>query len=159
MQQPSQQLSPQPSVSAPPIVLSLTSEQQALFKRTLELRKIRDVAEVLIVEDQPFSSSLLSSMLQRNYKVHVANNAQVAWELYANNAPDIVMLDIELPDMDGHNFAQHIRAIDPKPYIIMVTGNHSKHDVLKARDNNVRGYVVKPYSKQKILDALQNFQR
>ncbi len=134
-------------------------EQLALFRISKVARQHRELPEILIVEDQPFSSKLLKSMLDQEYVTHVAASAGQAWMLYATHAPEICLLDIELPDMSGHNLAKIIRSIDPEAHIIMVTANNFLEDVTRAKENGAKGFIIKPYSKQKILDAVHKFKR
>ncbi len=119
----------------------------------------RKIIEILIVEDQVFSQKLLIATLSRKYKCHVAKNASEALVLYAMHAPDIVFLDIDLPDMNGHMLANLFGKVDKDAYIVMVTGNHYAADIEKAKKNKVKGFIVKPYNKQKILDAINKFCR
>ncbi len=136
-----------------------TVEQLAQFALAAKQRPLRKRTEILMVEDQAFSRKLLGSMLERDYTVHAAEDALGGFTAHLAHAPDIVLLDIELPDMGGHELAATIRRYDPAAYIVMVTGNSFAADVAKARDNGVKGFVVKPYSKHKIYEAIEAFQR
>ena len=69
------------------------------------------------------------------------------------------MLDIELPDLSGHALATLFRQTDPDGFISMVTSNNYLKDVEQARENNVQGFVVKPYTKQKILDVVAQYSK
>ena len=82
-----------------------------------------------------------------------------ALNLYLEYAPDIVFLDIELPDISGHQFASAIRKIDPGAFIVMLTRNNYMGDVTRAKEAGVKGFIVKPDIKQKIFDSIQLFQR
>jgi two-component system chemotaxis response regulator CheY len=137
--------------------LELTPAQIALFSAAARERKQRLSPEVLIVEDQSFSTKLLRGMLERSHKIHTAANAEDALELYLAHAPDIIFLDIELPGVSGHQLAAIIHKLDAQAFIIMVTGNNHADDVVRAKQNGARGFIVKPYSKQKILEAIQKF--
>ncbi len=114
---------------------------------------------ILIVEDQDFSRKLLYDLLARQfiYTCHAAKNAIEAIDLYAIHAPDIVFLDIILPDYSGHELATLIKTHDPKSYIIMVTANNFIKDVEIAKRNNIQGYITKPYSKNKIQAAVDGY--
>ncbi len=79
--------------------------------------------------------------------------------MYLTYAPDIVFLDIELPDIEGHRLAQLLKAIDPNAYIVMVTANNYAEDVAKAIENGAKGFIVKPYSKDKIIEAIVKFEQ
>lgn len=142
-----------------PGVLTLLPEQVDLFHATACERKNRINPEILIVEDQVFSVKMLLGLLDNKFKTHTAVNAEMALKLYCTNAPDIVFLDIELPDANGHDLAVAIYKLDAQGFIVMVTGNHYAKDVARAKVNGAKGFIVKPYSKQKIMEAIQKFQR
>jgi len=137
--------------------LQPASVQVATFQTAAQERKRRFRPEILIVEDQIFSSKLLQGMLDKNYKTYDAADAQEAMRIYIKRAPDIVFLDIELPGTSGHQFAAMIHNLDPQAYIVMVTGNNHADDVIKAKENGAKGFIVKPYNKQKILEAVQKY--
>lgn len=116
---------------------------------------------ILIVEDQDFSRKLLHDLLARQfvYTCFAAKDGQEAVSLYAAHAPDIVFLDIELPDFCGHDIAALIKKHDPKSFVTMVTANNFTRDVEIAKKNKVQGFIAKPYSKQKIQEAINAYVR
>jgi len=132
-------------------------EELKTFSDAVYARSFREKPVVLVVEDQLFSRSLMLNVLGRIYKVFSAENANEAMKLYLEYAPDIVFLDIELPGSNGHDFASLINTFDKQAFIVMVTGSNLVEDIKRAKENNVKGFIVKPYSKQKILDSIQRF--
>lgn len=149
-----------PTGPAPPPtgnVLEFSENQLRQFRRAKPARLSRALPEMLVVEDQAFSAKLLLNMLGRTYRTYLAGNAEQALELYSQHAPDIVFLDIELPDMNGHALAAMLRRMDPQAYIVMVTANNYTQDVLRAKENQVKGFVAKPYNKQKIEGCIEKF--
>lgn len=114
---------------------------------------------ILIVEDQDFSRKILHDLLarQENYSCHAAKNALEAIELYSTHAPDIVLLDIQLPDYSGHELASILKQADPRSYIVHVTANKFIKDVEAAKKNNVQGFITKPYSKKNIQNVISNY--
>lgn len=138
-------------------VLDVSPEQIARFHTVAKERKQRKQLEILVVEDQPFSSKLLVGLLEKIGKATPAFNAQTALELYLAQAPDIVFLDVEMPGVNGHDLAAAIRQLDADAYIIMVTANNYIEDVTRAKKNGTKGFVAKPYSKQKILEGVEKY--
>jgi CheY-like chemotaxis protein len=130
--------------------------------KTVQLTKMQRVfrpqPHILIVEDQIFSQKVLTSIL-KDYTCHVAEGSGEALLLYMEKCPDIVFLDIELPDLNGHAFARLINKIDDDAYIVMVTGNQYQEDIKTARENKVKGYIAKPYEKDSILRTIAQYQR
>lgn len=149
-----------PDLSTPVIKnLKFTPEQYIAFDNAIKTRNNRKAPEVLIVEDQAFSRTLLMGILSHQYKCHTAKNAAETLSVFAGLAPDIILLDVELPDSNGHAIAKFIRNIDPNVWIIMITANHYQADIIAAKENKVQGFIVKPYSKQKILEIMSNYNK
>jgi len=142
-----------------PIKLELTEHQKSALQKSLGRRRIRQKNEVLIVEDQDFSRKLLSGLLSKTNQCFEAKNAYEAIHFFAEHAPDIIFLDIELPDQDGHNLASFFKSLDPRSFIIMVTGNNYTKDVQRAKENRVNGFIAKPYSKQMIFNSVDAFSK
>lgn len=138
-------------------ILSFTKEQMTNIRKFSRERKALAIPTVLVVEDQDFSRKLLEGMLRRNYICSSASNAKDALALYAEQPPCVVFLDIELPDINGHDIAAFIKKHDPDSYVVMVTANNYEKDVMQARHNNVQGFVAKPFSKAKITECVDKY--
>jgi len=146
------------STSEPiPLDLEYIPELMDKFRSNRQLRKIRKGLHVLVVEDQAFSRRLMQQFFWQICSVDAAAQASEALTLYMGNAPNIAFLDIDLPDGSGHLLATMMKKIDPDSFVVMVTANHTAEDVIKAKDNNVDGYIVKPFSKQKIIACLDRY--
>lgn len=132
------------------------------FRKTIQLvsmqRVMRVNPHILIVEDQIFSQKVLCTIL-KDYTCHIANTTAEAIVQYVEKCPDIVLLDIDLPDVNGHKFANFIRMIDKSSFIVMVTANQKMNDVQTAKKNNVMGFVPKPCKKDTILAVIDKFHK
>jgi DNA-binding NtrC family response regulator len=117
----------------------------------------RQQYQILVVEDQVFSRKLLCEMLYSKFLVDAAASVREAWQLYLEKAHDIIFIDIELDDANGHALANIIKKLDPSACVAMVTGNNSVEDVECAIKNNVDGFIVKPFSKQKIYSCIEKY--
>ena len=137
--------------------VEFTEEQISHIKKFGNERRTYPVPTILIVEDQNFSRSLLEGMLSRSNPCYTAANVQQAIALYAEHIPSIVFLDIELPDAVGHEFAALLKKHDPNNFVVMVTANNYTKDVALAQENNAQGFIVKPYSRQKIITAIDKY--
>ncbi len=127
------------------------------FRQQQQLQSKRTMFKVLIVEDQLFSRQLLYEVLRGTYMVEASPNLKDAWKLFLEHAPDIVFLDIELADGNGHTLAQQIKTLAPSTYVVMVTANHGLNDVQQAKQNHVDGFIAKPFSNQKIQTCLDKY--
>jgi len=85
-------------------------------------------------------------LLLNNYfsKIHIAHNGQEALDLYQEKKPDIIILDIYMPEIDGLSVAKHIRSKDEDTPIIMITGHSDRELLLDAVSLKLEAYLVKP---------------
>ncbi|MAE50853.1 MAG: hypothetical protein CMH27_03490 [Micavibrio sp.] len=125
-------------------------------KLTSMQRSFHTSPHILIVEDQKFSQKMLTSIL-KNYTCYVADNVGEALVLYMEKCPDIVLLDIELPGLSGHNFAKMLARIDDDAYVVMVSANKYEQDVKNAKENKVRAFITKPFEKEDIIAVIEKF--
>lgn len=119
------------------------------------MRKI----SVLMVEDEPEMRDLLRNTLQ---KVGIddigdAEDGKTALEAVVESSYDIVMLDIGLPDMDGLSVLQAMKRLNKNAFVVLVTADDSIESIQTAISSGANGYVVKPYSYEKILDVINNY--
>ncbi|WP_250656122.1 response regulator [Alkalimarinus coralli] len=119
------------------------------------MRKI----SVLMVEDEPEMRDLLRNTLQ---KVGIdtigdAEDGKTALEAVVESGYDIVMLDIGLPDMDGLSVLQAMKRLNKNAFVVLVTADDSIESIQTAISSGANGYVVKPYSYEKILDVINNY--
>lgn len=125
------------------------------LKETLQKRRAsRKKPEVMIVEDDLFSQKLVRSAIEKKYNTTTANDGQGAIMLYTKTAPDILFLDIGLPDITGHDVLKRLQEIDPHSYIIMLSGKADKENILKAIQQGAKGFIVKPFTQEKLFQYI-----
>ena len=108
--------------------------------------------EVLIIDDEPQIRKLLEITLQSNgYGVKEAISAKEGLILASNHPPDLILLDLGLPDENGHIVLQKLRKWYTNPVIILSV-QKSEENIIKALDNGANDYLVKPFH----LDTLFN---
>lgn len=106
---------------------------------------------ILIIEDEPELVKVLRSYLeQSNYKVVVAYRGDTGLQTWENTHPDLVILDLNLPGMDGLDVARAIRRQENTP-IIMVTARVEETDRLIGLELGADDYVTKPYSPREVV--------
>lgn len=109
---------------------------------------------LLVVDDNEDAAEMLGLLLeQRGAVVRIAHSGKDALALVAPWQPELVLLDIGMPDMDGYEVAQAIRALapEPQPVLVAVTGWAQERDRIASRDAGFDHHVVKPVD----MDALQ----
>ncbi len=127
------------------------------FKAAVKRRKEREDLQFLIVEDQKFSRLMLKNFLAKSYTVAMAESGEEALAAYVTAAPDIVFLDIELPKISGHQVRDLLVKLDPEAFVVMVTANNHKQDVETSMKGGAKGFIVKPYTKEKIYDIIDKY--
>jgi DNA-binding response OmpR family regulator len=103
---------------------------------------------ILVVDDEPSIGEVVSIYLQRaGYQVIVARDGQAALEALDRQPPDLVVLDLMLPKVDGLEIARRLRAQGDTP-IIMLTAKREESDRITGLEMGADDYVVKPFSPQ-----------
>ena len=111
---------------------------------------------ILITDDALFMRVTLKNILVQNgYEVvgEAANGAESV-EMYKQLRPDIVTMDITMPEMDGLTALKTIRADDPNARIVMCTAMGQKNMVVEAIQAGAKDFIVKPFQPDRVLDAL-----
>lgn len=124
------------------------------FVAALQHRHARKRVSILVVEDQRFNLQMVVEILGRGFDTHPAIDGATALKLYETHAPDMVFLDIDLPGIDGLCVLEAITALDPESFIVMLTASHDQKDVERAMQCKAQGYIVKPFTRQKINQYL-----
>lgn len=113
-------------------------------------------AEILIIDDEPQIRKLLEINLESNgYKVLQAANGKEGITLSANHPPDLILLDIGLPDKSGHEILKELRTWYNKA-IIILSVQDSETDIVKALDNGATDYLTKPFRTGELLARIRS---
>ncbi|MCX7799488.1 MAG: response regulator [Fimbriimonadales bacterium] len=112
---------------------------------------------ILITDDALFMRVTLKNILTQNgYEVAgEASNGAEAVELYKQLKPDLVTMDITMPEMDGIAALKEIRAIDPDAKVVMCTAMGQKNMVVEAIQAGAKDFIVKPFQPDRVVEALQ----
>jgi two-component system chemotaxis response regulator CheY len=113
--------------------------------------------KVLIVDDNDLMRSLLRGILRNeNYQViGEAKNGTLALDFIEHHKPDIVLLDVMMPEMDGIEALESIKSKRPEMIVIMITGNPSKENVQESIQGGASGFIIKPFNSHKVMDTLE----
>lgn len=108
-------------------------------------------ARILVVDDEPrYVRALQANLEARGYEVVSAHRGQVAIDLALRAEPDLVVLDIRMPDMDGHEVCRRVREFSSVP-IIMLTALSDDINKVKGLDIGADDYITKPFSIAELL--------
>lgn len=114
---------------------------------------------VLIVDDAAFMRVSIKNMLTKNGfdVVGDAENGLVAVQKYVELAPDIVTLDITMPELDGLGALREIMKINPAANVVMVSAMGQEGMVRDAVVSGAKGFIVKPFKEEALISALSKF--
>ena len=107
---------------------------------------------ILVLEDDPrVRAALLRALAERGYGASSASSGMVGLDTALRDRPDLVVLDLGLPDVDGHQVLRMIRAVSRVP-VIVATARDDEAEIVRALDNGADDYLVKPFGAAQ-LDA------
>ena len=111
---------------------------------------------VMVVDDSKISRMMISSMLAKtNFEVcAMAENAAHAIDLYAKTRPDVVTMDMNLPDADGIECSRRIHAMDSRCKIVMISAMKDAKLIMNGRLAGISSFLQKPVSTNELLDTL-----
>lgn len=111
--------------------------------------------KVLIIDDeQEICEMLYSFLIPHNYKVFLAFNGQMGLEYFEEIKPDIVLLDLKMPDIDGIEVLKIIRKVSNVP-VVVITGHPQDVSDVYLVDLEIEGFIEKPISLQAVLNSLK----
>jgi DNA-binding response OmpR family regulator len=110
---------------------------------------------ILVVDDERSISEVVSLYLTRaGYRVKIAHDGQSALQFLAGQKPDLVVLDLMLPEVDGLEITRRLRAVGDTP-IIMLTARRSETDRILGLEMGADDYVTKPFSPQELVSRVR----
>lgn len=115
--------------------------------------------DILICDDEPLAVERLSRLVTQlgHQVVATADHGQQAIEYVQQYEPDVVLLDIKMPEMDGLTCAQHLTALNPMPAVVFCTA-YDEH-ALTAIKSQAKGYLLKPVAKEELEQVLESLTR
>ncbi len=112
-------------------------------------------ARILVVDDELGPRESLRMLLKPAYQIQTAENGHAALKELARFRPDVVIMDIKMPEMDGLELLQRVKRIDPSIEVIMITAYASLETVKHALTHGAFEYLIKPFSRQDLEDVVR----
>ncbi|GEK57405.1 response regulator [Marinococcus halophilus] len=111
---------------------------------------------VLVVDDAAFMRMMIKDILEKNgfNVVGEAKDGNEAVEKFQETAPDLVTLDITMPDKDGIEALKEIKAADPNAKVIMCSAMGQQSMVIDAIQAGAKDFIVKPFQADRVLEAI-----
>lgn len=115
-----------------------------------------DLPRVLLVEDDPMTRYMVRKALKDECELVTAPEGNKVFSLYASYQPDIVFLDINLPDLNGYDVLDWIMNNDPGACVVMFSSNNDMDNIVSCMGYGAKGFVSKPFSKDKLLHYIHH---
>jgi len=115
--------------------------------------------KILIVDDEPNIVMSLEYLLRRKgFDVFIARNGTEALEAIGNNMPELILLDIMMPDVDGYEICEYIKTTPDLKHIkvIFLSAKSKKSDIEKGMELGAEMYMVKPFSNKELVQNINN---
>lgn len=112
--------------------------------------------KILVVEDDPYTrEAILVALRAAGFLCTSAENSLKAENIVSKLRPDLVVLDLGLPDSDGIDFLKSLRISDDLP-VVVCTGRSGEHDVIQGLDIGADDYITKPFSPHELVLRIRN---
>lgn len=118
--------------------------------------EIGQMAKILIVDDAKFMRMTLTNILQNGHHevVGEAENGKQAIEMYSQLQPDLVTMDITMPEMNGLEALRVIKQMNPTAKVIMCSAMGQQKMVVEAIEAGAKDFIVKPFEESSVLEAI-----
>ena len=114
------------------------------------------MAKVLVIDDEPNVRALLDMLLRsKGYEVMLADNGWTGLRPYRQEHPDVILLDLQMPKLDGMAVLKQIRSVDLKQPVIVLTGDTSPETERQVRALGASEFIVKGSSLHAVDDTLK----
>lgn len=126
-----------------------------LFKKQILFQK-RTIKTILIIDDEKDLCSLLGdALIEKSYDVSIANTKEEAISCIKRKIPDLVFLDLKLPDGDGLKVLSQIRKIHPAAIVNIISAYGSEESKEKAKNKGAYSFIDKPFTEKAILKSIR----
>lgn len=110
---------------------------------------------VLLADDDMFIRGLIKSIVKPYAQIETVADGSEVLECYKELRPAVVILDIHLPGRSGLKICSDILAYDPDAYIVLVSGDSTKENVMRAKAQGAKSFLTKPFHKSKLVNVIQ----
>jgi DNA-binding response OmpR family regulator len=116
--------------------------------------------KVLLAEDDRDFGDILAQYITMNgFEVSLARDGREAWEAFTKDRPDICVIDVMMPEMDGFTLGEKIKAAKPEIPFIYLTAKSFKEDIIKGLKTGADDYITKPFDPEVLILRIRNILR
>jgi CheY-like chemotaxis protein len=121
--------------------------------------KMKAKKKLLAVDDNPDNIAIIEELFQDKYDLRTASRGEEALKIALDFQPDIILLDIMMPGMDGYEVCQRLREYPSlaETKIIMVTAKGALEDRVKGYEAGANDFITKPFAEENILESVEFF--
>lgn len=120
-----------------------------------DLRRARPEKIILVADDDMYMRLLVKKGVSEKMTVYEVDDGNEVLRAYKKYVPDILFLDIHLPNKEGTSVLGDILSIDPKAYIIMLSSDSSRENVAFTLKQGAKGFLTKPFTKERLLECVK----
>ena len=115
--------------------------------------------KILAVDDNPDNNAIVEELFEEKYDLRIAATGAEALEIATDFLPDLILLDIMLPDIDGYEVCRRLREIASlsQTRILMVTAKGALEDKVKGYEVGANDFITKPFTEENILESVEFF--
>ena len=124
----------------------------------LGIKKKSNKVKILVIDDEPNIVQTLQDRLEMNeYDVITAGNGKEGLMMALEQKPDVILLDVIMPIMDGHEMLEALRKLPEGDYpsVIMLTARSQTQDIARANACGIDDYIVKPFDLSELLEKIE----
>ncbi len=131
-------------------------EQQKLSQEFIvQERMSRQSDIIMLVEDDLFCRNVVKNALSSKFKVIDIADGGKATQEYLSHSPDVLFLDIHLPNKNGITILKEILEVDPQAYIVMVSADAAKERVMQCMELGAKGFIAKPFNGERLFNYIR----
>lgn len=134
---------------------ALSTFNPDLVSSIADRRHHRKNPVVMVLDDDQISRMLVGNVVREKYDLIYAKDGKSGLAEYVAGAPDVLFLDIGLPDINGHDILECLFQIDPAAYVIMFSGRKDKENILKALEAGAQGFIGKPFTRDSLFQYIE----
>lgn len=115
------------------------------------------MTKILIADDEPSILLSLEFLFKKaGYKVYIARDGQEAIDIYEQEQPNLLLLDIMMPNVDGYAVCQHVKSKTPPAKVIFVSAKNKEPEIEEGYKLGADLYIPKPFSNKELLKQVKN---
>lgn len=137
------------------VEMLITYKRSSASPSLADIRSTRRENVVLIADDDMYMRMLVKKGVSSQATIHEVGDGKEVVDAYNKYAPDILFLDIHMPNVEGTSALHTILTIDPKAYVLMLSADSSRENVELTTKSGAKGFLTKPFTKDKLMEYIK----